>query len=121
MSGSINRDSDKFMLRLPDGMRERIKIAADANNRSMNAEIVATLELQYPPIVPLEVNQWDLVQESVQRIRELKMIDFTGLSDSEIADLKVELDTLTMKVHDIIAASVGTIPQVITRARLVKK
>lgn len=40
--------SDKFMLRLPDGMRQRIKAAADANNRSMNAEIVATLEERYP-------------------------------------------------------------------------
>lgn len=36
------------MLRLPDGMRDRIKAAADENNRSMNAEIVATLEAEYP-------------------------------------------------------------------------
>lgn len=40
--------NDKFMLRLPDGMRDRIKAAAEANNRSMNAEIVATLEEKYP-------------------------------------------------------------------------
>lgn len=35
---------DKFMLRLPEGMRDRIKAAADRNNRSMNAEIVLALE-----------------------------------------------------------------------------
>ncbi|EIL98231.1 Arc family DNA-binding protein [Rhodanobacter sp. 115] len=35
---------DKFMLRLPDGMREQIAGAAKANNRSMNAEIVARLQ-----------------------------------------------------------------------------
>lgn len=29
-------------------MRDRIKAAAEANNRSMNAEIVATLEEKYP-------------------------------------------------------------------------
>ena len=29
-------------------MRDRIKIAADLNGRSMNAEIVATLEERYP-------------------------------------------------------------------------
>jgi plasmid stability protein len=40
--------TDKFMLRFPDGMRARIKIRADKNNRSMNAEIVSTLELAYP-------------------------------------------------------------------------
>ncbi|MBQ0707867.1 Arc family DNA-binding protein [Ochrobactrum sp. AP1BH01-1] len=40
---------DKYVLRLPDGMRDRIKLAAEKNNRSMNAEIVATLEEAYPP------------------------------------------------------------------------
>lgn len=35
---------DKYVLRLPNGMRDRIKAAAEANNRSMNAEIVARLE-----------------------------------------------------------------------------
>lgn len=40
---ATGRDSDKIMLRVPDGMRDRIKAAADANNRTMNAEIVARL------------------------------------------------------------------------------
>lgn len=40
--------TDKFMLRMPDGMRDRIKIVAETNNRSMNSEIVATLEEKYP-------------------------------------------------------------------------
>lgn len=49
--------NDKFMLRLPDGMRDRIKAAAEAANRSMNAEIVATLEEKYPapPLVWNEI------------------------------------------------------------------
>lgn len=34
---------DKFMLRLPDGMRDRIAQAAKSNGRSMNAEIVGRL------------------------------------------------------------------------------
>ncbi|OYX13712.1 MAG: hypothetical protein B7Z15_06350 [Rhizobiales bacterium 32-66-8] len=36
---------DKFMLRLPDGMRERLKAVAAENNRSLNAEIVSRLEM----------------------------------------------------------------------------
>lgn len=40
--------SDKFMLRLPDGMRDRIKQAAARNGRSMNAEIIDTLEDRFP-------------------------------------------------------------------------
>jgi hypothetical protein len=41
--------ADKFMLRLPDGMRDRIRDAADTNNRSMNAEIIARLEESFGP------------------------------------------------------------------------
>lgn len=36
--------ADKFMLRMPEGMRDRLKAEAEANNRSMNAEIVARLQ-----------------------------------------------------------------------------
>lgn len=48
MSKAPSRSQDQFIVRLPDGMRDRIKAAAEANNRSMNAEIVATLEERYP-------------------------------------------------------------------------
>ncbi|MCM2493061.1 Arc family DNA-binding protein [Burkholderia glumae] len=45
---AVGRDSDKFLLRLPDGMRERISASARRNGRSMNAEIVACLQLAFP-------------------------------------------------------------------------
>ena len=35
-------------MRLPDGLRDRIRLAAEANHRSMNAEVVALLEENYP-------------------------------------------------------------------------
>ncbi|WP_102866930.1 Arc family DNA-binding protein [Pseudovibrio exalbescens] len=38
------KNKEQFVVRLPDGMRERIASAAKDNNRSMNAEIVARLE-----------------------------------------------------------------------------
>lgn len=34
---------------MPPDLKARVKAAAEANNRSMNAEIVATLEEKYPP------------------------------------------------------------------------
>ena len=37
------RNQDQYMLRLPDGLRDEIKATADANNRSMNSEIIARL------------------------------------------------------------------------------
>jgi predicted DNA-binding protein len=48
MTAKAGRGSDQFMLRLPEGMRDRIKLFADRNSRSMNAEIVATLDKAYP-------------------------------------------------------------------------
>lgn len=42
--------SDKFMLRLPDGMRDLIKQAAHENGRSMNSEIVHRLEMSFGPL-----------------------------------------------------------------------
>lgn len=43
-STATSRQSDKFMVRLPDGMRERLAAAARANRRSMNAELIVHLE-----------------------------------------------------------------------------
>lgn len=47
---TTGRNSDQFALRLPDGLRDRIKSAAEANSRSMNSEIVSTLLKAYPEI-----------------------------------------------------------------------
>lgn len=55
--------SEKFMLRLPDGMRERIKGAAEANHRSMNAEIIARLEATFG-------KDFDLIPEGVELTAE---------------------------------------------------
>ena len=38
-----SQNQDKFILRLPNGMRDQIKIEAAKNHRSMNQEIVARL------------------------------------------------------------------------------
>lgn len=44
-SSSYNsRTADKFVVRLPDGLRERISVAAGTNHRSMNGEIVARID-----------------------------------------------------------------------------
>lgn len=36
--------ADRYIVRFPDGMRDRIREEADKNGRSMNAEIIARLE-----------------------------------------------------------------------------
>lgn len=44
-----SRTADQFVVRFPEGMRDRIADAAKANNRSMNAEIIQRLEHSFTP------------------------------------------------------------------------
>ena len=44
MGKKVSRGSEQFVLRLPDGMRDRLKNLAAENGRSVNAEIIARLE-----------------------------------------------------------------------------
>jgi hypothetical protein len=68
---------DKFMLRLPDGMRDRLKDAAAENNRSLNAEIVSRLAESFDPLI-LDVKQTgdilgpveQIVERVIRKIRE---------------------------------------------------
>lgn len=46
---------DRFIVRLPDGMRDRIKAAASHNGRSMNAEIVHALTYWLEIDLPFDV------------------------------------------------------------------
>lgn len=50
------RDQNRFLVRMPEGMRDRISEAAKANGRSMNSEIVARIEASFetmpPPLTP---------------------------------------------------------------------
>lgn len=46
---SESRSLDKVIVRLPDGLRDRLKAAAASNNRSMNAEIVTRLQSTFEP------------------------------------------------------------------------
>lgn len=57
--------TDKFMLRLPDGMRERIKVSADRNGRSMNAEIIAVLYQYFPDDIISEEAAKELVSNLI--------------------------------------------------------
>jgi len=43
VSSYDSRTADKFVVRLPDGLRERINEASELNHRSMNGEIVARI------------------------------------------------------------------------------
>ncbi len=42
--GISGNDVEKFVVRLPSGMRNQISVVAKTNRRSMNSEIIARLE-----------------------------------------------------------------------------
>lgn len=43
MTDDQHKFTDRYMIRMPDGLRDRIKAAAAKNGRSMNAEVVSVL------------------------------------------------------------------------------
>lgn len=44
VQGGNSRDADKFVVRLPEGMRARIAVLARSQHRSMNAYIIYSME-----------------------------------------------------------------------------
>lgn len=65
-----SRTADKFVVRLPDGMRERIADVARNHHRSMNSEIISRLEQS-------------LFQESTLHSNPILQIDSAELSSPE--------------------------------------
>lgn len=43
-----SRELDKVIIRLPDGLKERIRRIAEENGRSVNSELVTLLDRTYP-------------------------------------------------------------------------
>lgn len=78
----------QFLTRFPDGMRERIEAAAEANKRPMNSEIIARLE-------------WSFQEEakSGNGLAFLKTLKATGRRTLEehVADLEVRIKALESK------------------------
>ena len=52
-----SRDTEKYIVRFPDGMREQLKTAAADNNRSLNSEIIERLQQSLEPTISDTENQ----------------------------------------------------------------
>lgn len=84
---TLVRDQDKFMLRLPDGMRDRIKAKAERAGMSMNEAIVWCLEQHFPAPTTVE----EKLSELAEMVAILKGDDTYR-----------EVDQLTAQIHDAI-------------------
>ncbi|MCE0874085.1 Arc family DNA-binding protein [Pseudomonas monteilii] len=66
-----SRTADKFVVRLPDGLRADIAMLAEDNDRSMNSEIVNRLKRSITQD-QLNEEQTKLIGMLLQRITELE-------------------------------------------------
>lgn len=94
----MGREDPHFRLRLPADLKSRIEAAAKRNRRSINAEIVGVLDMEYPPRPTVD----DLLVE----IREATRLAKKGLSEddawkieSALLGLRTQLEVLGEETH----------------------
>lgn len=68
---SDSREQDKFVVRLPEGLRPEIAAVARVNNRSMNGEIISRLQ-QSLAFEQLAQQQGQLITQLLKRISALE-------------------------------------------------
>lgn len=77
---AVTRESDRFIVRLPDGMRDRLSASARESGRSMNAEVVARLQASYedgPAVASLTwVELFKILQEQARDLGAEISINF---------------------------------------------
>lgn len=70
---SDSREQDKFVVRLPEGLRPQIAAIARTNNRSMNGEIISRLQ-QSLAFEELAQRQSQLISQLLKRISALEAL-----------------------------------------------
>lgn len=73
---------DRFMVRLPDGMRNRIAKASEEAGRTMNAEIVARLEASFGLGETVEVQ----LKRLARRVTALEKMVHSGVIPPTVDD-----------------------------------
>ncbi len=108
-----SRDKNKYVVRFPDGLRDRIAEMAKANNRSTNAEIVARLEASLngeieptamaglmDKLAPL-MNLRDDLQRALadQEILKLKFEEANQQAVDQVAELRREMNDIDKRTN----------------------
>lgn len=96
-SRPLTRDLAPFGVRMPPDLKERVESAAKANNRSMNAEIVATLEKEYPaPITG--ISNYDAIYNLMSYI-------YSSMDHIRAASTELEQDLIIVEANRKLEAS----------------
>lgn len=70
-----SRTAEQFVVRFPDGMRDKIADAAKSNNRSMNAEIIARLQESFQqPLISSDLQEFmiNALKNYAEHIKQTK-------------------------------------------------
>ncbi len=89
---------------MPPDLKARVKAAAEANNRSMNAEIVATLEEKYPaPNLASALTA--MTVETVQQLSEMSSEERAKFMEGLRAQLSKIPDPMDRKILAVMFVS----------------
>ena len=109
--------ADRFLVRLPDGMREEIAASAQANNRSMTKEIVLRLQSSFTPTAnDLPVLVRDAVNDEVKKkkctpAQALVNLVLAGQSSGgKVLNIRIAPGMTIKEVHELLGAMQEDVP-----------
>lgn len=109
MSEKQVKDYDKFVVRLPEGMREAIADRAKRNGRSMNAEIVQILQDALTNSLFGELATKENLEKMPEKIRHDLIVRRTMIARVRMAealrDIEENLELLNINGDDIMGAT----------------
>lgn len=107
----VDQGSDKFVLRLPDGMRDFVSEMAEGNGRSMNAEIVNALAHQIARFSPGKLVPPSMIEvmndAMAERIRQ-------GEIQRTVREMSRKMEILAKELDEVVSESralVGKSPE----------
>lgn len=95
---------DKFMLRFPDGMRDRVRVASEQNGRSMNSEIIHRLEQSFVETINRQSGELsaEMARQIAKNARENLLASAKEFAQQEIArTVSFGLNELTLDIKFI--------------------
>jgi len=112
-----SQTADKFIIRLPKGMRDLIAEKAQSNNRTMNAEVVARLQSTFepnpaalPPLVDQAVKDEMQARGGSQADALLRLVLAGQSNGGQVLSIRIAPGMTLKEVHDAIGAMVEAVP-----------
>lgn len=112
-----SQTADRFLLRLPTGMRDRIAENATANNRTMTKEMVLRLQKSFEPSIH---ELPDVVREAVnEEVKKSKCTSTEALinlvlagqsNGGQVLNIRIAPGMTLKEVHDALGAMAEVVP-----------